>query len=105
MLTASIDIRRFMALWDDFPATLRKWFRSFEQWLSEMSPEEQLTGLCVFVLVLLVLTVITPKKAKDVDASKGRQFTAALVIVMIFAFGAGWTMETGPGSLSGLFAR
>lgn len=105
MLTASINIRHYSTLWNNFLADAEQWLKTAQRTLETMSPEEQLAGMCAFVLSLLILTVITPKKEKDVNASKGRQFTAALALVMIFAFGAGWTMETGPGSMSWVFAR
>jgi len=71
-------------------------------WLGRRSDGEQLVIACVFILVLLLLIVRMSMRKKE-SASTGRNFGGSILLVMIFAFGIGWMLDTGSGSLSFVF--
>lgn len=71
-------------------------------WLSRRSDGEQLVIACVFILVLLLLIVRMSRRKED-TVSTGRHFGGSVIMVMIFAFGIGWMLDTGSGSLAFVF--
>lgn len=71
-------------------------------WLGRRSDGELLIISCVFILVLLLLIIRMSMRGKD-PGGKSRQFGGSVLLVMIFAFGLGWMLDTGAGSLSFVF--
>ena len=71
-------------------------------WLSRRSDAEQLVIACVFILILLLLIIRMSMRGKD-PGSPGRQLGGSVVLVMIFAFGIGWMLDAGAGSLGFIF--
>lgn len=104
MLHMSIDTSQYKEAFQRFLAEARVYLGDVEQWIQALSPEEQMAGMAAFILVLMILIVNGSRKKQD-PGSSGRQFTGALFLVVIFAFGAGFAVESGGGSMSHLFAR
>ncbi|MGB3627152.1 MAG: hypothetical protein WA989_15075 [Henriciella sp.] len=71
-------------------------------WLGQRSDGEQIVIGCVFILLLLWL-IVRMSMRKENDAGAGRNFGGSVLLVMIFAFGIGWMIDSGSGSLSFVF--
>ena len=71
-------------------------------WFARRSDGEQLVIACVFILLLLLLIIKMSMRGKDAG-STGRQFGGSVLLVVIFAFGLGWMLDSGAGSLSFVF--
>ncbi len=104
MRLISIDTSQYREAFDRFVSEARLFLGDVEHWIQSLSSEEQMAGMAAFILVLMVLIVKGSRKKED-PGSNGRQFSGALVLVIIFAFGAGFAVESGGGSMSHLFAR
>lgn len=104
MANASNEVGPYEAAWNQFVIEFRSLIGDIELWIDTLTTGEKIIGICLFTLALLTL-IIMQAKAKTDPGSNSRQFTVALVLVVIFAFGAGWTLDTGSGSLSHLFGR
>ena len=72
-------------------------------WFSRRSDGEQLVIACFFILLLLLLIIRMSMGGKEAG-STGRQFGGSVVLVMIFAFGIGWMLDSGAGSLAFVFS-
>lgn len=94
----------YKAAFEQFMIEVRFYLGEVQAWLMNLSDGEKILGLCAFVLVLMLIIVSKARRNED-PGSNGRQFSGALVLVMIFAFGAGWTIDSGTGSLAHLFGR
>ena len=79
------------------------WWHEALLWFQRRSDGEQLVIACVFILLLLMLIIRMSMRGKD-PGSSGRQFGGSLLMVMIFAFGLGWMLDSGGGSLSFVFS-
>lgn len=104
MANASSEVGPYEAAWNQFVIEFRSWIGDVQVWIDTLTTGEKIIGICLFALALLTM-IIMKSKSKSDPGSNGRQFTVALVLVVIFAFGAGWTLDTGSGSLSHLFGR
>lgn len=104
MSNAGASSDPYQAAFEQFMIEVRFYLGEVQTWIMDLSIGEQLLGLCAFVMVLM-LFILTKARKKEDPGSNSRQFTGALVLVIIFAFGAGWTLDTGDGSLSHLFGR
>lgn len=71
-------------------------------WLQQRSDGEQIVIACTFILLLLWL-IVRMSMRKENDAGTGRNFGGSVLLVMIFAFGLGWMLDSGSGSLSFIF--
>lgn len=78
------------------------WWHEGLLWFQRRSDGEQLVIACVFILLLLMLIIRMSMQGKD-PGSSGRQFGGSVLMVMMFAFGLGWMLDTGSGSLSFVF--
>lgn len=94
----------YEAAWNQFVIELRDYAGDVGEWLGNLSIGHQILGLCAFVMVLMFLIVNSARRKAD-PGSNGRQFTGAMLLVIIMAFGVGWTVDGGTGSLSHLFHR
>ncbi|MEM1035289.1 MAG: hypothetical protein AAGI14_00880 [Pseudomonadota bacterium] len=92
----------YEAAWNQFVIEFRSWIGDVQVWMDGLTMAEKLIGISLFSLALLTM-IVMKAKAKSDPGSKSRQFTTALILVVIFAFGTGWTLEGGSGSLSHLF--
>ncbi|MEO1643001.1 MAG: hypothetical protein AAFR74_06655 [Pseudomonadota bacterium] len=104
MANGSSNIGPYEAAWNQFVIEFRDWIAGVQSWLETLSTGEKIIGISLFTLALLTM-IVMQAKAKSDPGSNSRQFTVALVLVVIFAFGAGWTLDSGAGSLSHLFGR
>ncbi len=104
MSTSGSKIEPYQAAWNQLVIELRSFFSEIQAWTQGLSMGEKVIGLCLFALILMFLIVTMARKKTD-PGSNGRQFTGALVLVVIFAFGTGWSLDTSSGSLSHLFGR
>ncbi len=104
MATIAAEPGLYEAAWKQVMIDLRAYLGVVQSWIETLSETEKVVGLCVFVVVLMILIVNRSRRKRD-PGSNGRQFTGALVLVVIFAFGAGFTVDTSGGSLSHLFGR
>ncbi|MEM1087045.1 MAG: hypothetical protein AAGH90_04895 [Pseudomonadota bacterium] len=102
MLNLSISSGFYEALWNQLVIDFRSWIQGVQSWIAGLSLAEQIIGISLFALSLLIM-IILKANAKSNPGSKSRQFSVALILVIIFAFGAGWTLEGGSGSLAHLF--
>jgi hypothetical protein len=94
----------YKAAFEQFMIEVRFYLGEVQGWLMSLSDGEKILGLCAFVLFLLLMIISKARRNED-PGSNGRQFSGALVLVMIFAFGAGWTLDAGNGSFAHLFGR
>ncbi|MEM7493459.1 MAG: hypothetical protein AAF296_08760 [Pseudomonadota bacterium] len=102
MSERSGDIGFYEGTWNQFVIEFRSWISGVQAWMDTLSTGEKVIGLSLFALAVLTM-IVMQAKAKTSPGSNRRQFTVALVLVIIFAFGAGWTLDSGSGSLSHLF--
>ena len=79
---------------------IRYWWQEAALWFSRRSDGEQLVIGCLLVLFLLMLIFRMSMRS---DAGGGKHFGGSLFTVMIFAFGLGWMLDSGAGSLSFVF--
>lgn len=104
MSTSGTKTEPYQAAWNQFTIELRSYVGEIQIWVEGLSTGEKVIGMCLFALVLLFLIVSKARKKSD-PGSNRRQFGGALILVVIFAFGAGWSVDTSGGSLSHLFGR
>lgn len=94
----------YQTAWDSFVIDVRAFADDAYAYISTMSDQEKIAGLSVFIIVLVVM-IFSSSVKKNSNPGSGRQFTGALFLVVIFAFGAGWSVDTSAGSLSHFFMR
>ena len=104
MAQARISNDPYQAAFDQFMIEAQYYLGEAQAMFSDFGTGEKLLGLSAFAMFVMFLIVSKSRKKED-PGSNGRQFTGALVLVMIFAFGAGWTLDTGNGSMAYLFGR
>ena len=88
--------------WDLFVVEVKALGDDLYHWITNLSHEERLIGICLFILVLIYM-IFSRQIRKNTNPGTGRQFTGALILVMLFAFGVGWNFDFQAGSLSHLF--
>lgn len=94
----------YKAIWDRFVLETQDVYDSLMLWIQRMSDGEKIAGMILFALILMLLIVSKSGKRKK-RVSHGRQFSGAFLLVVFFSFGAGWILESGPGSFAYLFNR
>lgn len=104
MANATKQIGPYEAAWNQFVLEIRAWVADIADWINALTTGEKVIGLCLFALALLAL-MVNQARAKNTPGSNSRQFTVALSLVVIFAFGSGWTLDTGAGSFAHVFGR
>ncbi|MEQ3745039.1 MAG: hypothetical protein ABNH53_02235 [Henriciella sp.] len=104
MADSKNSVDPYKAAFEQFMIEVRFYLGEVQGWLLSLSDGEKILGLCAFVLFLLLMIVSKARRNED-PGSNGRQFSGALVLVMIFAFGTGWTLDAGNGSFAHLFGR
>jgi len=87
-----------LTLWDE---ALRQ-FDNASEWIRNLSVAEQTVGICVFTVFLVYLIFNASRRDKD-PGSTNRQFSGALFVVIVIAFGVGWSFDQSAGSLSWVF--
>ena len=104
-MTSTEEIIEFSQdVWELFVREVQLLGDDLYHWVTTLSDQERMIGICVFILVLMYM-IFSRRVKKDVDTGSGRQFSGALLLVIIFAFGAGWSMDTSAGSFSYIFSR
>lgn len=63
-------------------------------WLAGLGATEQVLATCVFALTLLWLSFLRPQENRSAG-HVGRQFVFALILIVLFGFGAGWLLSPG----------
>ncbi|MEM6535886.1 MAG: hypothetical protein AAF613_09630 [Pseudomonadota bacterium] len=91
-------------LWDLFVVEVKALGDDLYYWVTHLSDEERTIGICIFIVVLMFM-IFSRRVKKNTDPGTSRSFTGAFFLVVIFAFGAGWSMDHSAGSLSHLFKR
>lgn len=91
-------------LWDLFVIEVTALGEDLYYWVTHLSDEERTIAICIFIVVLMFMIFSRRLKQND-EPGTGRNFTGAFFVVVILAFGAGWSMDTSAGSLSHLFKR
>lgn len=104
MAAMSIDTGPFEVLWGRLLLETDNVKGDFMYWVQHLSDSEKLVGISLFVFVLLLLIVNRARRDRK-PVGQGRQFSGALLLVVLFAFGAGWIMDSGGGNFAHLFNR
>ncbi len=91
-------------IWEMFVEEVQALGDDLYHWVTNLSDEERVIGICLFIVVLIYM-IFSRRVRKETGTGNGRQFTGALVLVVIFAFGAGWGFDSNAGSLSYIFDR
>ncbi len=93
-------------LWDMFVVEVTALGEDLYSWVTNLSDNERVIGICLFIMVLIYM-IFSRRVRKNTDSGNGRQFGGALLLVLIFAFGAGWNMDvnSSAGSLAHVFQR
>jgi len=78
------------------------WWREGELWFASRSDGEQVVIACVFILLLLMLIIRMSMRGKD-PGGTSRQFGSSILMVTVFAFGLGWMLDSGAGTLGFIF--
>ena len=68
----------------------------------DLSLEERVLGLCVFIL-FLIYVIVTRARRRYNPGSVGRQFATAVLVLGVVMFGGNIIFGTGAGAYSGLF--
>lgn len=106
MAARSTDIGPYDALLDRVMIELRHLQDNFMYWVQHLSDSEKLVGMCMFVFVLMLLMVNRSRREDErKPIGSGRQFSTALLLVVVFAFGAGWMLDSSGADFSYLFDR
>lgn len=92
-MVSSSDIIPIDKIWNIIVSQARHGAHDFSIWASRLSDAERIVGLCVFILILICLMVRPSRKPRS-EARAGPQFSYALIIVMIFAFGIGMAFDS-----------
>ena len=83
-------LNRFL---DEVANTLNMAYRDISLWLARLDDMEKVFLLSGFILILFMLILVKAAK-RSADPSKRRSFFSSLVLVMVFAFGAGWILDS-----------
>jgi hypothetical protein len=92
-MVSSSDIIPIDKIWKLIVSQARHGANDFSIWASRLSDAERIAGLCVFILILMCL-MVRPRRQPRRETKSGPQFTYALIIVMIFAFGIGMAFDS-----------
>ncbi|WP_158533981.1 hypothetical protein [Hyphomonas pacifica] len=83
-------LNRFL---DEVAHTLNVAYRETSLWLARLDDMEKVFLLSGFILILFMLIIVKAAKRPH-NPGKGRSFFTSLVLVMVFAFGAGWILDS-----------
>ena len=61
-------------------------------WVARLDDTEKMFFIIIFILLLFMLILVKSAK-RPKDPSKGRSFLGSVVLIMVFAFGAGWMLD------------
>ena len=92
-MVSSSDIIPIDRIWNLIVSQVRHGANDFSIWASRLSDAERIAGLCVFILILMCL-MVRPRRKPRRDVKAVPQFTYAMIIVMIFAFGIGMAFDS-----------
>lgn len=104
MFWESEQVKEWRVLAEDLWAEIVRQFFNFAEWLQNLSTAEQTIGICIFIVFLVYLIVRRSSRDKDPGGNQ-RQFTGAFMVVLLIAFGVGWSFDLEAGSLSYIFDR
>ncbi len=85
-----------------FMFELRHFTERFMYWVQHLTDGEKVVGLGLFAFVLMLLMVNNARKERS-PGSSGRQFSAAIFLVVAFSFAAGWMLDPESIDLANLF--
>ncbi len=88
---------------DQFMIDVRFYFGEMDTFFSDLSLEERLLALCVFILFLIYI-IVTRARRKYNPGSLGRQFATAVLVLCAVFLGGGILFGSEPGSWGGIFA-
>ena len=94
----------YKPIWDRFVLEANNAYDELIYWVQRLSDGEKIVGMILFALLLLLL-IVSKSGRRNHQASDGRQFSGAFLLVVLFSFGAGWMLESGPGGYAYLFNR
>lgn len=92
-MVSSSDIIPIDRIWNLIVREAHNGAHEFSIWTSRLSDAERIAGLCVFIMILFCL-MVRPRKRPRRAAKSGPQFTYAVIIVIIFAFGFAMTFDS-----------
>lgn len=78
---------------DELARALNAAYRDISVWVSRLDDIEKLFFICGFILLLFMLILVKAASRPKVP-SRRRSFFTSLVLVMVFAFGAGWIIDS-----------
>lgn len=91
----------FEAIAQRLDGEIRYWWQEAALWFSARSDGEQLVIACLLILFLLIM--IFRMSIRSAQAEGGKHFGGSVFMVMLIAFGVGWMLDSGAGSLSFVF--
>ncbi|MCA8899897.1 MAG: hypothetical protein KDA53_01465 [Hyphomonas sp.] len=80
-------------MWDEFLVVAKDFVDDVVDWMQGLSDLEQLMGLCIFILILFLLT-LSNSANRDKDPGRARSFVGAFMLVVTFSFVAGLMIDT-----------
>ncbi|MEL6830248.1 MAG: hypothetical protein AAFO63_08935 [Pseudomonadota bacterium] len=83
-------------------AEMVRQFYKASDWVRDLGVAEQTLGICIFTIFLIYLIFNASRRDKN-PGSNSRQFSGALFLVIVIAFGVSWSFELTAGSLAWLF--
>ncbi|MDJ0921120.1 MAG: hypothetical protein QNI84_08320 [Henriciella sp.] len=105
MSRSSSEVGLYEAAWNQLLIDLRRHFDMAVDYVNTLSEAEKLMGVGIFVAVFLIMLLMLAATKNSHSGGNGRQFSGALFVVIVVAFGVGWTWDTSSGSLAHLFGR
>ncbi|MEZ5997998.1 MAG: hypothetical protein R3B98_04830 [Hyphomonas sp.] len=79
--------------WDEFLVVARDFVDDTTDWMNGLSDTERLMGLCIFILLLFLLTIVNSSK-REREPGKARSFTGAFLLIVMFSFVAGLLIDS-----------
>lgn len=105
MSRSSSEVSLYEAAWNQFVIDVRRHVESAADFVSDLSEAEKLMGVGIFVLVFLIMLLMLSATKRNNPTGNGRQFSGAMFVVIVVAFGVGWTWDTTSGSMAHIFGR
>ncbi|GGB74384.1 hypothetical protein [Henriciella pelagia] len=100
-MISTVSKSPFDKIYSDIMTEVSRRYEATVHWLMQRNDAEQLIIACVFILLLLWLMI--RRSMRNKDGSTSRNFGGSVVLIMIFAFGLGWMLDSGGGSLAFMF--
>ncbi|MEM9939281.1 MAG: hypothetical protein AAF768_10570 [Pseudomonadota bacterium] len=105
MSSSSSEVSPYQAAWNQFVIEVRTHIDSAADYVRELSEAEKLMGVGLFVTLFLIMILVLLSSTKNSSGGNSRQFSGALFVVIVVAFGVGWTWDSNGGGLAHLFGR